>query len=54
MFLSSFSQIVKKRGIFYTNFKHSDGNFVTFLCQFFEKLVKNCPKNVKLKKKNLE
>ncbi len=26
-------------------FKHSVGNFVTFLCQFLEKLVKNYPKN---------
>ncbi len=33
-------------------FKHSDGNFVTFLDQFLEKLAKNYPKNMKLFREN--
>ncbi len=54
MFLSNFSEIMKKiwrkvRNILYLQiFKRSDRNFVTFLCQYLEKLVKNYPKNMKL------
>ncbi len=52
MFLS-FSEIVKKfwRKVGNTLYKFLDilkGNFVTFLCHFSEKLVKNYPKNMKL------
>ncbi len=53
MFRSSFSEIVNKfwRKVGNTLYKFLDtlkGNFMTFLGQFLEKIVKNCPKNMKL------
>ncbi len=39
---------MKSEEYFAQIFKHSDENFVTFLLQFSEKLVKNCSKNMKL------
>ncbi len=39
---------MKSEEYFAQIFKHYDGNFVTFLRQFLEKLVKNYPKNMKL------
>ncbi len=53
IFLSSFSEIVKKfwrivENILYKFLDILKENFVTLLCQFLEKLVKNYPKNVKL------
>ncbi len=50
MFLLSFSEIVKWRKVGNTLYKFLDilkGNFVTFLSQFLQKLLKNYPKNVK-------
>ncbi len=45
---------MKREEYFTQIFKHSDKNFVTFLRQFLEKLVKNYPKKMKLFKENFE
>ncbi len=52
-FLWSCEKILKKSGEYLVQiFQQPDGNFVTVLCQFLEKLAKNYGKNMKLFWKN--